>query len=58
MKEIKEFSSEEKSRKNLSISFLEDFIIPKKLHNANSLISSLKNKKYTWEHEGIKVKIK
>jgi hypothetical protein len=57
MKEIRGFSSEEKSRQNLSTSFLEDFIIPKKLLNANTLINKLKNKKFTWENEGINVKI-
>ncbi len=38
-----------------SESILEDYIIPKRLIYANSLIKSLKDKKYSWEIEGKKV---
>lgn len=41
-----------------SESILEDYIIPKRLIYANSLIKSLKDRKYSWEIEGKKVKIK
>ena len=54
---MKEINSEEKLGKNNPSSFLNEFIIPKRLINANSLIQSLKNKKYSWENDGIKVKI-
>lgn len=37
-------------------SILNDYIIPKRIIYANSLIQSLKNKKYTWANEGRKVK--
>lgn len=36
-------------------SILDDYIIPKRLIYANSLIKSLKDKKYSWEIEGKKV---
>jgi len=44
-----------KTNNKFSESILEDYIIPKRLIYANSLIRSLKDKKYSWENEGKKV---
>ena len=53
-----ELSSGEKPQKDdNTLSFLNDYIIPKRLIYANSLIQSLKNQKYTWQNDGIKVYI-
>ena len=40
----------------LSESILNDYIIPHRLLNVSYLIKSLKEKKYTWEIDGKKVK--
>ncbi len=44
-----------RKKTKLSESILQDYIIPKRLIYANSLIRSLKDKKYTWENDGKKV---
>jgi len=63
MAEINENSADEsniitKKSSRMTESILDDYIIPKRLIYANSLIKSLKDKKYTWENEGKKVYIK
>lgn len=60
MAEANNISTEEsellnKNKNIYSESILEDYIIPKRLIYANSLIKSLKDKKYTWAIEGKKV---
>jgi len=60
MAETIDLSNEEinlSTQRNMSLSesILEDYIIPKRLIYANSLIKSLKEKKYSWEIEGKKV---
>jgi len=50
-----EYNLTTKGNIKLSESILEDYIIPKRLIYANSLIKSLKDKKYKWEIEGKKV---
>ena len=41
---------------NFSPSIVNDYLIPSRLIYANSLIKSLKDKKYTWANDGLKVK--
>lgn len=50
-----EYNLTTKENLKSSESILEDYIIPKRLIYANSLIKSLKDKKYSWEVDGKKV---